>query len=59
MFSEFPTLETDRLILRELFDGDIDVLYKIFSSEEVTKYYGMYAFKEIEEVKKMKHCRES
>lgn len=34
-------------------DSDVDVSCKIFSSEEVTKYYGMYAFKEIEEVKKM------
>ncbi len=53
MFNEFPALETDRLILRELIDSDIDELFKIFSSEEVTKYYGMYAFKEIDEVKKM------
>ena len=52
MFTEFPTLETDRLILRELSEGDIDELYEIFSSEEVTKYYGMYAFKEVDEVKK-------
>jgi len=53
MFNEFPILETERLLLRELTESDANDIYEIFSSEEVTKYYGMYAFKEIDEIKKM------
>lgn len=53
MFNKFPTLETERLLLRELNVSDADDLFEIFGSEEVTKYYGMYVFKEIEEIKKM------
>jgi len=41
---KFPVLETDRLILRELAENDIDDLFEIFSSEDVMKYYGMFPF---------------
>jgi ribosomal-protein-alanine N-acetyltransferase len=35
---KFPVLETDRLLLRELTYGDIDVVFKHFSNEEVARY---------------------
>ena len=37
-FSPFPTIETDRLILRKLDITDIDVLFEIRSNEEAMKY---------------------
>ncbi|GIM33348.1 GNAT family N-acetyltransferase [Paraclostridium bifermentans] len=40
--SEFPIIETERLILRKLETTDINDLFKILSSERVTKYYGKY-----------------
>lgn len=45
--SNFPTLETDRLCLRELRPEDRDDLYTIFSLEEVVRYYGMAPFKDV------------
>lgn len=50
MLIKYPTLETDRLLLRELQDSDSTDLYEIFSSEKVTKYYGMFPVTSIEAV---------
>ena len=50
---DFPVLETERLILRELNENDIEDLYEIFSSEEVMKYYGMFPFKNKDELLKI------
>ena len=35
---EFPQLETDRLILRELTPNDADVIFPHFANEEVVRY---------------------
>ncbi|MGL5676551.1 MAG: GNAT family N-acetyltransferase [Cellulosilyticaceae bacterium] len=43
---EFPILKTKRLVLRALEAEDVEAIYKIFSSEEVTAYYGMYPLSE-------------
>ncbi|MBN2900051.1 MAG: GNAT family N-acetyltransferase [Clostridia bacterium] len=53
LFEVFPVLETDRLRLRQLEEIDAEDLYKIFSSEAVTKYYGMYPVQDIDAVKTM------
>lgn len=45
----FPKLETERLVLREILPADVEAIYSIFSSEEVTKYYGLDTFKTIEQ----------
>lgn len=37
----FPQLATDRLLLRELTKDDKAALFACFSSEEVTRFYGM------------------
>ncbi|MGG2065088.1 GNAT family N-acetyltransferase [Bacillus sp. S14(2024)] len=50
---KFPTLETDRLSLVEIDQSYIQSIYDIFSLEEVTRYYGMNCFKEIEQAAKM------
>lgn len=40
----FPVLETDRLRLIEIEEKHADSIYKTFSLEEVTRYYGMVPF---------------
>jgi ribosomal-protein-alanine N-acetyltransferase len=39
LFEEFPTLETERLRLRELVAGDEGAVFELFGHEEVTRYY--------------------
>ena len=45
----FPTLESERLILREILHTDVEAIYSIFSNEEVTKYYGLKTFDHIKQ----------
>ena len=49
----FPTLTTDRLVLREISHQDAEDIYSYFSDERVTKYYGMNTFKNIEEAENL------
>ncbi|PIC84673.1 GNAT family N-acetyltransferase [Sporosarcina sp. P1] len=48
----FPTLETDRLILRELTNEDAEGIFACFSNEDVTRFYGQETLKSIEEAEK-------
>ena len=41
MKSEFPILESNRLLLRQLQDSDTENVFKGLSNTEVTKYYGV------------------
>lgn len=45
----FPTLESERLLLREIHSTDVEAIYSIFSNEEVTKYYGLKTFDHIKQ----------
>lgn len=36
----FPTLETKRLVLREITEADASGIFACFSNDEVTKFYG-------------------
>ncbi|WP_407690384.1 GNAT family N-acetyltransferase [Salipaludibacillus neizhouensis] len=36
----FPTLETERLVLREISKDDAEDIFACFSNENVTQYYG-------------------
>ena len=36
----FPTLETERLRLREIVNGDAQAIFNCFSNNDVTRYYG-------------------
>ena len=46
---EFPVLETERLILRQLTLADAEDMFEYFSQDEVTEYYDLYTFKGIDE----------
>lgn len=43
----YPTLETERTILSEVVESDVDALFEIFSNESVIKYYDVEAFEEL------------
>ena len=45
----FPTLETERLVLREIVPEDAQNIYSYFSNEDVIKYYGRDAMTQIAE----------
>ena len=51
LFSRFPTLETDRLILRELTVSDYKAVFDIFRHSEVTRFYDQETFKGLEPAK--------
>jgi ribosomal-protein-alanine N-acetyltransferase len=44
ILSEFPVLETARLRLREMTAADTAAVFRIFSDEEVTRYYDFDTF---------------
>lgn len=46
--SEFPTIETERLVLRALHVTDCHDVLGIFSDERVMVYYGMYPINSLE-----------
>lgn len=47
---EFPVLETERLILREVKQEDAKSVFQYLSDEEVMKYYGMVPMGKVSEV---------
>jgi len=48
--TKFPRLETERLILRELTDEDIYVMFPHYSDEEVCEYIDTYPVKDPQEI---------
>jgi len=44
VFAAFPEIETDRLILREVLPEDAPAIYRIFSNEEVTRFYDLVTY---------------
>lgn len=48
----FPTLETNRLVLRELTMEDAEGIFACFSNDDVTRFYGQETLKSIEEAEK-------
>ncbi|MCM3004294.1 GNAT family N-acetyltransferase [Priestia koreensis] len=48
-----PTIETERLVLRELVEEDAPVLYDYFSDKHVLAYYGMEPLQSLHEAKAM------
>lgn len=51
-FNAFPDLETERLILRQVMEKDVDQLFKILSDAEVAKFDYFYPVTSKEEVMK-------
>ncbi len=45
----FPTLETERLVLREISKDDAEGIFACFSNENVTRYYGQDNLENIEQ----------
>ncbi|WCM62703.1 GNAT family N-acetyltransferase [Paenibacillus polymyxa] len=48
----FPILVTDRLRLRQLTVGDAEDVFGYFSKDEVTQYYDLESFTEVEQAEK-------
>lgn len=45
--ADFPTLETSRLVLREIVEGDAEALFRIFGDEEHMKWFGSDPLKDL------------
>lgn len=52
-FSQFPKLETERLILREILPSDYQAIYAIRSDYEVTRYNIGGAYTSVEQAKRL------
>lgn len=48
----FPTLETERLRLKEITQDDAESIFACFSNENVTRYYGIDILENIEQAEK-------
>jgi len=48
LFSAFPQLETNRLVLRQLVPSDDKAVFEVFRHPEVTRYYDQETFLSIE-----------
>jgi [ribosomal protein S5]-alanine N-acetyltransferase len=44
---DFPTITTDRLVLREIVSSDSDAVFRIFSNDQVTRFYDCDSYKNI------------
>jgi len=49
----FPIIETERLLLRQITNDDVDILFKYWSDNEVTKFMNLSPFKSITQVLEM------
>ena len=49
--TDFPTLETSRLVLREIVGGDAEALLRVFGDEEHMKWFGSDPLKDLEGAK--------
>jgi ribosomal-protein-alanine N-acetyltransferase len=54
-FAEFPSLETNRLFLREIIPADAPIVYEILSDPVVTRYYDVETFTKKEQA--LRHIR--
>lgn len=53
LFIEFPRLETERLVLRELTAADRDAIFAIFANDAVTEYYDLATFRDVDEAEQL------
>jgi len=51
--SMFPELETARLRLRELTEEDVPAIFRCFSNEALTRYYGQEPFADTQQAKQL------
>ncbi len=52
-FTTFPTLQTPRLLLREILPSDAEAIFKMRSDERVMRYIGKSPMKDIGEAKEL------
>lgn len=52
---EFPVLETERLILRQLAPDDAKDLFEYFSQDQVMEYYDLETFKTLDDAQRIIH----
>ena len=50
---EFPIIETDRLILKEIEVEDAKSIFHIFSNEDIMKYYGQFPINSVGEAENL------
>lgn len=48
-FTLFPVIETENLLLRKIIVEDIDVIFRIYSDEQIMKYFGREKMKSYSE----------
>src|SRR5258708_29677730 len=53
MFTTFPTLTTERLLLREIQMADAEDLFATFSDEEVMEFYGHLPHESVEDSREL------
>jgi [ribosomal protein S5]-alanine N-acetyltransferase len=53
--SQFPTLETERFVLRQIKQDDSKEIFQYFSKDEVTKFYDLESFTNIEQAEELIH----
>jgi ribosomal-protein-alanine N-acetyltransferase len=49
VFEAFPEIETERLLLREILPEDADAIFRIFASNEVTRYYDLVSCTDLQQ----------
>ena len=49
----FPILETERLLLREIIKEDTEQIFRCFSDEKVTRFYGQEPLQSMEEAERL------
>lgn len=53
MFTQFPRLETTRLLLRQIQPEDAEALFATFSDEEVMEFYGHVSHKSLDDSREL------
>ncbi len=53
LFVDFPEIETERLILREIMPEDAPAIFALFADPLVTRYYDLYPYADIEQAQEL------
>jgi ribosomal-protein-alanine N-acetyltransferase len=53
VFSAFPEIETERLLLREIMPEDASAILRIFGDPEVTRYYDLDTYNTMDQAKEL------
>lgn len=53
VFANFPEIETDRLLLRELLPEDAPAIYRVFADPLVTRYYDLETYENVRQAEEL------